>query len=95
MLATDAGDDVGWERWLTARTRSAAGPRARFFPPFGEVPLEFVGADQPRAPLGLDGCNRRDDAPVEGGEADAEHMCGLLARVHQPIDSSELAVIRP
>jgi hypothetical protein len=54
----------------------------------GEVPLELADRDEPRAPLSLDGGDCRHDAPVEGGEADAECLRGLLARVDETRDGS-------
>jgi hypothetical protein len=95
VFAADAGDDLGWECRLASGWRRAPSRHPRFFSPLGEVALELADWDQPCAPLGLHGRDRRHDAPVERGEADAERLRCLLARVHESFDRcGELAVLR-
>jgi hypothetical protein len=51
-----------------------------------DEPFEFVDWDQALAPGCLDGVDRRDDAAVDGGDADAERLGGLPAGVGQARD---------
>src|SRR5437870_13304132 len=81
VLAADALDDVRRDRGAAAQSRDSGARFARLLGALGEVALELGDRDQAPAPLSLDGCDRRHDAPVEGGEADAERLRRLLAGV--------------
>lgn len=87
-LAADACDHLCWERRPPPCARCCSSRLPRLLGAFGEVALELGGRDQSRAPFGLDRRDRRDDAPVEGGEADAERLRGLLARVDEAFGQS-------
>lgn len=95
VLAVDAGDHVGRECRLAPGPCDSPPPHPRLRLSLGEVPLEFADRDQPRAPLGLDGRDRWYNAPVESGQADAERLSSLLARIHEAVDrSADTAVVR-
>lgn len=86
VLAADASDHVGREGRLAAGPRCSPPLYPRLLLALGEVAREFADRNQPRAPVGLDGCDRRNDAPVERRQADAEHLRCLLSRVGELLD---------
>jgi hypothetical protein len=93
VFVADAGDHVRRECGLTPGPVDSPLLYPRFLSRLGEVALQFAHRDQARAPLGLDGCDRRHDAPVECRQADVECLRGPLARVDEALDgSTDLAV---
>jgi hypothetical protein len=96
VLAVYTGDHLRRECRFAAGARCAPRPSARFLLSLGEVAFELADRDQPRAPLGLDGRDRRHHAPVERRQADAERLRSLIPRVRERLDpAGEAAVVRP
>ncbi|HKI22798.1 MAG TPA: hypothetical protein VKA24_05210 [Gaiellaceae bacterium] len=63
-----------------------------------EEALELGARDQPLAPGRLHRAHGRNDAAVDGGDADAERLGGLLAAVGEavgPLDLLKLSGRRP
>jgi hypothetical protein len=84
----DEGDHLRGQGRLPAGAGWSSAWRSRLLGALGEIAIDPVFRNQPRAPLGLDGLEHRDDAPVEGGEADAEGLRGLLASVDEALGRS-------
>ena len=85
-FAADPFDDFGWGTRLSTGPRPRIGSRPWWLRSLGEVALEFRDRDEASASLGRDCCDHRDDATVERGQADAERLGGLLARVRESLD---------
>jgi len=66
-------------------------PPSSWPPPFGEQSRELVDRDEPGSPRHLDRLDEWQDAPVEGGSADAEGLGRLRARIREPLDTCRLS----
>ena len=61
------------------------GVRARGLEVLAEETFDSGDGNQPLPPRCLDRVHDLDEVPVDGGDADAERLGGLLARVRQPL----------
>jgi hypothetical protein len=89
VLEPDSLDDPSRQRWWPACGAAFTG-LARRLKVLAEKALELGDRDQPLAPGRLDRVDSRDDAAVNGGDADAERFGGLFAAVGEPFGLDDL-----
>jgi hypothetical protein len=91
MLGPDPADNGGRNRSPAAWAYPGLLPGSSRSASFRNQAPQLVDRDESCAPRHLYGFNQWQDAPIEGGAADAERFRRLRARVGQPLDARRLA----